>query len=46
MSYSAPLRSAPENNIERKVEPNAKVATAVKPERFFDLLLSRLTTSA
>lgn len=46
MSYSAPLQSSPDTQIERTAEPNAKVATAVKPELFFDLLLSRLATRA
>jgi inosine-uridine nucleoside N-ribohydrolase len=46
MTYSAPLQSAPDTKVERIAEPNAKVASAVKPELFFDLLLSRLTASA
>jgi inosine-uridine nucleoside N-ribohydrolase len=46
LTYSAPPQSAPDTKVERIAEPNAKVATAVKPELFFDLLLSRLTASA
>jgi inosine-uridine nucleoside N-ribohydrolase len=46
MYYSASLQSAPDTKVERIAKPNAKVATAVKPELFFDLLLSRLTISA
>ena len=46
MSYSAPLQSGPEIKPEQNAGANAKVATAVKPERFFDLLLSRITASA
>ena len=44
--YSAPLQSAPEGSHRRIAKPNTRVATAVHPDRFFDLLLSRLTTSA
>jgi len=45
---SAPLATAdtPPSAAEQAFRPNAKVAVAVDPERFFHLLLERLTGSA
>lgn len=40
---SAPLRSAPVSDSEPSFKVNAKVATGVNSEKFFDLLISRLT---
>ena len=46
VAYSAPLRSAVNAQGKQNLEHNAHVATAVKPDRFFDLLLSRITAVA